>query len=286
MKISFYYQMRFLPTKRHRKARIARIRHEQDIAIAAPDACDFPVAFVVHDYKSVCSGAKTWSDFEELPISYELGSEEIRSYGGKLFRPLYIRHGAAVSTEYETEQYVASKIESFASLGVGCTLCVDEDEIPTTAIIQSNDLSNSLEMAQQEASQYVFFNGHFWEACGEPRYLVQTFGLGFNHGGTSIFIEYRYNPNIAASAYFSALERQRAIDKGIRTAQARGDTEDIPRIQNTALNIDVRMPELVLVDPANQHGDGNPFLADLEGIVESAKDPVAAGLACILLALG
>ena len=48
---------------------------------------------------------------------------------------------------------------------------------------------------QSVTDSYMFFQNKIWEECGEPRYVVNTFGLGHNHGGTGMFIEYFSYPN-------------------------------------------------------------------------------------------
>ena len=89
-------------------------------------------------------------------------------------------------------------------------------------------------------------------------YVVNTFGLGHNHGGTGFFIEYHYNPNIPNINYFNALQRKEAIEYGKKVAAGRGDTDSIPGLGDHEI-IEVLMPEMVKRNPQKDHGGGNPF---------------------------
>ena len=55
---------------------------------------------------------------------------------------------------------------------------------------------------QEAAKRYLIVDGSVWLRCGEPRYVVNTFGLGHNHGGTGLFVEEFYNSNISNTNYF------------------------------------------------------------------------------------
>lgn len=121
------------------------------------------------------------------------------------------------------------------------------------------------------ATEYLFINGILYTPCGEPMYSIHTFGLGHNHGGTSLFVEYDYNPNIPNQNYFNALHRAEAIEYAVRVAANRGDTESIPDLHDPKYNIEVLDTYAVHRNPIQDHGDGDAFLNMLEDICNSSN---------------
>lgn len=138
-----------------------------------------------------------------------------------------------------------------------------------------------IKQAKADMRDYLLVDGELYKRVNEPRYCIYVFGLGHNHGGTALSVDYHYNPNIDKSCYFSALQGREAVQEAIRTAQDRGDTESIPRFR---ADISVYMPELVKVKPQRQHGSGNSFMNTLNKITNSAPDVLSAGLLCIAAA--
>lgn len=137
-----------------------------------------------------------------------------------------------------------------------------------------------------KADRYLIVNGEVWEKVGEPRYLVQTFGLGHNHGGTAWFCTYGYNQNISKDAYFNANEFERMVEHYFDVALGRGDTEDAHRYAKDIADgnydhIKVLMPEVFTCNPQREHGDGDPFMNMLEGLTSGADSAFEAGLLCI-----
>jgi len=133
--------------------------------------------------------------------------------------------------------------------------------------------------------RWLLVDGILHERIGEPLLVVQTFGLGCNHGGTSLLTDNSYNPNIAASQYFRIDERAKAEALFRETALARGDTDSLKNGSGKADEFEVRMPQALRRRPARDHGDGDPFINAVEGAVRSVKDPVLAGFAALALAV-
>lgn len=129
------------------------------------------------------------------------------------------------------------------------------------------------------ADSMIIINGQTFRTAGEPRYVIMTFGLGRNHGGTALMTDYSYNQNINKSRYYRIDQREEAIVEAERIAIARGDTEDVP-IKPHA-NFDIFIPESIQINPVIEHGDGDPFLNSIENVVESVKDTLIAGLFAI-----
>lgn len=123
------------------------------------------------------------------------------------------------------------------------------------------DKKHMLSVVRKETNKFLLVNGELYIKTTEPRYVVITFGLGHNHGGTGMFCEYCYNPNISKDNYFPATQGKEAVTYANCVAQKRGDTNDIGKFKPF---IDVYMPELVKVKPNKQHNNGNQFLNDME----------------------
>ena len=129
---------------------------------------------------------------------------------------------------------------------------------------------------QARANKYISLDGELWKECGEPRYVVNTFGLGHNHGGTAMFIEEFYNSNISNKNYFNAVDRDKAITYAKETAIARGDTDSVKCIGKME-NIEVLIPEYFKVDPEKEHGEGDAFLNLLENMITASDNITEAG---------
>ena len=134
--------------------------------------------------------------------------------------------------------------------------------------------------ARRNMSKYILVDGELYEKCEEPRYVVNTFGLGHNHGGTGMFCEYFYNPNISKENYFSALQGEEAVAYANYVASRRGDTKDVGKFKPFII---CYMPELVKVKPNKQHGDGNKFLKDIEGMICNTDSSTEAGLLAVAM---
>lgn len=152
------------------------------------------------------------------------------------------------------------------------------------------DSSNSKEEIERRlanwASAWLILKGKpgMWSEAGEPRYVVMTFGLGRNHGGTALMLASHYNSNINKDRYFSALHYKEARAAATATAKARGDTNDLPIKPNHG-KIQVLIPSAIKCVPAEQAGEGDPFINQVEGLVVAFKNPAIAGLAAMGLAL-
>ncbi len=142
----------------------------------------------------------------------------------------------------------------------------------------------AVEAARDWASNYLILNGNeVWSKTGEPRYVIETFGLGCNHGGTALMIHDSYNGNIAGSRYYTALQRDEAVEEAVRVALARGDTDYVKHIKRSD-KIIVKIPEAVRCNPPAEAGPGDSFSNTLDAL-STLKCPAAAGLLAIGLAI-
>lgn len=239
LKIAYCYNQKFLPTNMHKKLRERQIKDILKVNITELSSDIFPVAFIIHDLQDVQDGMTSYEDYKSEKCEYRMFAEEIRTYKGKLFIPIRITHGAAISTIFENESYIINYLER------QCTKKCDmyeNDEFTEKSIVIKEDKEEVKQMLYNCSKHFVYFNGKFWRNCAEPIYNIETLGFGNNHGGTGFFIEYGYS-NIMKNN-FNALQRDDAIDYGKAIAVGRGDTNSVNLIGKYS-NIEVIMPEMV-----------------------------------------
>lgn len=252
IKVKIKYEEEYLPTKRHR---IPRIREKEEmIKVNLREVMqeDAPLAMIVTDYKSYIdeNGENLFGlkDSKYLAIDNHLYSEK-RDMSGALDR------GPCCLTDFIREAERHGDCYYFWS---GKT----KEEV--------------LRSLESFINSHALIDGVIYEKRNEPRYVINTFGLGHNHGGTGMFIENNYNPNISKDSYFNALERDEAIAYANKVAERRGDTESIGTFGKK--NIKVYMPEMVRCTPNIEHGNGNPFLNFMEDLVAASDSSFEAGI--------
>lgn len=275
--IEFWNMEKYLPTKRHRKLRERYVKNSVDVEIKEVTEKDFPVAFIVHNYKSVYENAESYNDFNGNS-EYKMFSEEIRTYDGKLYMPVRVMYGVAISLCFEPLEYIKRELENYTPCWKG------GEEFTEVSIIKEDNISECRENIFRKAEDYIIYDGKVWETCGEPMYVITTFGLGHNHGGTGFSIEYYYNSNISKNNYFNALEREQAIAYGKKVAANRGDTDSIEGMGDYDI-IEVLMPEMVTRNPKKEHGDGNSFMNSLENMINSSDNTMEAGLLAVAMCM-
>ena len=212
---------------------------------------------------------------------------EIRTYNGKLYKARRFNYGSAIGTGFpEIDDAIngiryAGKSMNWYDHKEYAYESTDTKFIDGTSIPQKSNLYERVAELQRKADRYIFSDGKIWEPCGEPMYVINTFGLGHNHGGTGMFIEEFYNGNIPSRNYFNALDRDKAIAYANAVATRRGDTNDVGKFGERE-NIIVKMPEMVRANPNVDHADGgDPFMESLESIIEGSDSIAEAGIGVI-----
>ena len=272
LKVDFTYEEKYLRTSRCRKP-LARTREGiYELAIKELAKAECPIAAVVHDMKSVYEGATTTADFEGNG-EYKMFAEPYRVHNGKFYKFCRASYGAAISTAQTELKYVIADIKSDL---YRYSLYEKENLFSDKSVYISDNLSEIVDNMQARANKYISLDGELWKECGEPRYVVNTFGLGHNHGGTAMFIEEFYNSNISNKNYFNAVDRDKAITYAKETAIARGDTDSVKCIGKME-NIEVLIPEYFKVDPEKEHGEGDAFLNLLENMITASDNITEAG---------
>lgn len=251
--ITITYDEQYIPP-RCRKPRYREAEAKHNIRIRKVTKAEAPVAFVLSDYHHTHEG-----------------QVKVRLYKGKF----YI---------LDTWQHYAPGPEGHYGRGefVGFRPTTEDCFLKHFYITNTRDsLENQKASYHKEALQYLIIDGLVWKQCGEPLYEIQTFGLGNNHGGTALFVETCYNPNIGKDRYFNALLGDEAVATMNAIAQRRGDTKSVGRYGKM---IKVLIPECVKRNPLREHGDGDPFINLLNDITDNASSPMEAGLLAIIAA--
>lgn len=207
--------------------------------------------------------------FEDL--SYE-GARKIYSYKDRLWR-LATRHDPFCWDEDGKYSPLENMIRRLDTCSSHFRFAWDRTE-------HGQDTSREAVVrdAEKDLQEFLLVDGELYTCTAEPRYCIYTFGLGHNHGGSALSVDYHYNSNISKSRYFSALQGQEAVEEATRIALGRGDTESVQYFKEYIV---VYAPDLVKINPQEQHGEGDPFLNKLNAITEVAPDTLTAGLLCI-----
>lgn len=246
------YNEEYLPTKRHRIPRIREVEEAITVEVRELKKEEAPLALVVTDYQSYLD--------ENGNDQFGLRDTTFLAVDGQLFTQKKDMWGALDKGPVSLDSFVEA-VKKYENR------CYS---------YQSNAREESLRRLQEFVDSHVIIGGEVYRQSNEPRYVINTFGLGHNHGGTSMFIEYHYNENIRKENYFNALQREEAIAYANEVAARRGDTDDIGKFGD--INIQVLMPELIRCNPQAEHGDGNPLLNSMECLVQSSGSSMEAGL--------
>lgn len=203
---------KYLPSPRCRKWRSRFVQGEFTAKIREATLSDAPVVLKVHDYETFAEGLHT---------------TDYRLYDGKLYVPaLYGRYHNCEKGEYTNPVTVANDLNRLMICGG-----------------RASRESVAAEY-QREADKLLILDGTVWIKATEPFYAVQCFGLGGNHGGTSLMIDRNWHHAFDEDTY-SALERETAVKEAVQIALGRGDTESVAHIQNNAYRIEVLDPSVI-----------------------------------------
>lgn len=251
MRIGFMYEQEYLPNKRCRKPRTCNCYEEIEVELTEVQDEEFPVAFRVTQFSSVSEEKEVPKSHQDERTEFRPFTQELRYYQGKLFRKAYRRYGATIyCNQIKDLEEVAADLTRRMTYMSG--KFDDSTPLITPESILLNDNREAIiEKTRQQASRFILFKGEIWETCTEPMYVAMTFGLGGNHGGTTLMITEYYNPNIASECYFRASDREKAITYAIEAAKRRRDTESINRIGKDKM-IEIVDPAMVRRVPENR----------------------------------
>ena len=221
---------------RCRKARWVEKNGVANVSVKEKNVSDLKVAFVVKDYK------------DEIVIY---------SYNDNLYRI------ATKRTENGEEKMTIGDLQNRV-MAFG------------RSSFDAKPYAEILTELQERADRFLIVGKTVYEISGEPRYCIYTFGLGHNHGGTSLSVDFHFNENISSERYFDALHYDDAVRMAYDIAMSRGDSDSIGTFRN-ADYINVVRPECVKCNPKT-HGQGNAILQKLEQIIEGCSSKEEAAL--------
>jgi len=229
--------------------------------------------------------------FAEAPVAFRVSEQdgrsfELRAFGGELFARVSRQEqcGGPIVEPTLTNlidpspNQLADARLRYGLVEFGAPWYYGEPRRDSLSVREwvGDDRSKALSVFEDFCRDHlVLEDGAVWSSTGEPRYVIQTFGLGNNHGGTAVFIAQHYNGNIPSKRYFRADQREAAMAAAEVIAARRGDTRDVP--MRSPGTIDVLMPQMVRLNPASDHGEGDPFINQLEAATEHAGSITGAG---------
>lgn len=119
--------------------------------------------------------------------------------------------------------------------------------------------------AGKSFNDVLIVDGQVWKPTAEPAYAIVTMGMGGNHGGTYLEIDYygRY------ARRFPLTDYDAAVEAAVAFAEKRGDTNTIPLIRKT--------PKATVLDPSafkipTEAETLAAAHADIRALVEQAKE--------------
>lgn len=241
----------FLPTPRHRVTRYRDVQEEFTGEIQELDAAAAPVVLTIV--------------YRHPALHHSTRRLDYRLYDGRLWQRFRIRKLKCLRGN--ERNIWARPSHLWLASANGCGPTPDRDE-----------------MAQRIASWadgYRIIDGQLYRQKGEPLYQISTFGLGGNHGlgwGTSMGVTHCYNSNLPHWRYYRVDQEEQAREAGRRIAEDRGDTKAFTHFDNRVYDtFEIHDASVLRRDPPNDHGDGDPFLNQVDEITR-VKDPALASL--------
>lgn len=134
-------------------------------------------------------------------------------------------------TDCDVSNCSRRRASNYPALGPSLNLVKDSAVLSNTAlgiyVCAREGKQGIADYLQACANDLLIIDGQLHRPAGEPMYLVMTFGMGRNHGGTALMTDDFLNPNIRVEAYFSLLELEQATEYALKIASERGDTEKV-----------------------------------------------------------
>jgi hypothetical protein len=260
--VNFHYLYYGIPP-RCRKQRIMDGQGQATVKLRSITAAVAPVAIEI---------VRKWWDDKGLHFSWD-NPIQLRWYKGKLWG------------NREWEEYRNGNHQYKAPFDLGARTASRS----FTGIDYLRDATPELceQRLQEEFDGYLLIDGEFWQEVGEPRYEINTYGLGHNHGlgwGTSISLTSSYNSNINEGRYYSLLERAECIARATEIAANRGDTKALPLDKTIGQDARVLIPEAVKLNRKRIKKEGPAgcaFINGIERVIQAGAPPAVAGALAI-----
>lgn len=186
---------------------------------------------------------------ERAPVAFivkEFEHEQrfVRLYAGKLYRQIQDRHDRTRDCDFIMPLWITQKAEhiNWQWLIGNSSGIFRRDKHPYW---DYGSRKSNIERLKRNAQKYIVIDAIAYELTGEPYYSVTCFGLGNNHGGTGLFVEWSKR-NCKTVFGYTPLDKEAAINSAIYIATRRGDTEDIDSLRTCEFyDINVLIPSAV-----------------------------------------
>lgn len=227
--------------------------------------------------KFVLVKGKTLTEIKEVglddfPIAIEFGGESLRLFNSALWKKSTIKDSPTSKPREvhsheliaNTENGINNSIYSSATKASPFFRCwdrfnfsyelrmaqlADENIKPSTLLALRRWIGDNLRdirrIIKAIADDLLICNGVVFEKVNEPYYVVTTFGMGSNHGGTGLFPECK---SVAHENAFNALQYTEACKYRDKVAFNRGDLDSIPSANcNEEPPIKVLIPDAIKI---------------------------------------
>lgn len=234
IKILFSYVENVVPP-RCRNPRPMRY-HDGEIELEVPEiqSCEAPVAI----------RATYNRDSSELP--YQM---EYRWWQNRLWTKVQCYRG---EPHFDKKTNDASKYAMYGhTIDLRSEDRMENRDFGIYLSMVANSKVQAIEYLNAWANHELIIDGIRYQPCSEPHYVVMTFGLGRNHGGTACMIDAAYDQTECSSSVFSLLERESAIKKATEVATLREDSSSLP-IQPHGPEWKILIPEAIQIKPLEQ----------------------------------
>ncbi|HAS8541295.1 TPA: hypothetical protein I7730_16045 [Vibrio vulnificus] len=227
--------------------------------------CRKPVLVFIRDSVEIKIKSLTEA---QAPIAFKIGNTQIRWDGQNLWDFDYEKTATDPERVVKLEEVIENTNNpsnyKWSSMGASAPFknfwksrefdskyCqLDNENVVTKADIEyrewiSDEREQVLDCAKKIASNLRTLNGYMYAITGEPRYSIDIFGLGNNHGGTGLFIQQHQPSNSDGSAIFNASQYSIAKKVAASIASSRGDTKSLPMKTNCGKIIEVLIPNAI-----------------------------------------
>ena len=245
----------YLPNRRCKKPRTIVGSHKVWGLVKNLSEAQFPVAFKVTKYDTVCKEARTHEDLSsrELPTQSGYFTTPVRTYDGKFYRPYQFGFGAVrttrgvnttVALELETKWHFNRDIPDMTPPETGMFFTE-----PNKNIHVSDNQEKTTEDFKDFMSQFVSFRGKLWVECGEPYYHFVTFGMNGDGGSVGFFVDYEkeWLTWHEGDLVYNAKHRKKCLQEARNIAIRRGNDLTLLTGKYPKENIEILMPKMVKI---------------------------------------
>jgi len=243
-------KIEYLPNSRCKKPRSIVGSHKVWGLISNLSDDQFPLAFNVTEFDTVCKQARTQEDLsrKQLPTKSGYFTVPVRTYDGKCYRPYQFQFGATRTTRgVSTMTGINWEIKWYFDPRHAEMTPPETGEFGNKNIILSHDQDETFIKFKKFCEKFVSFHGKLWVECGEPFYTFTTFGCCGDRGSVGFFVEYEkeWLKWHEGSLVYNAKHRKKCIQEARSCAIRRGN--DLGLLTDPKENIEVIMPKMVKI---------------------------------------